>query len=158
MASPASIADLQNLLTIHNGTQVPHTFSEREYQDRQRRLRQSMAANQVDAVVSLNCFSQISGCYTAIERTLFFDHCDDASLRLWQVNVEVREAGLEFREDIETVLTPGMVVSIEPMIMIPDGLPGAGGYREHDILVVTATGAKDITGFPYGPEHNIIRR
>ena len=27
-----------------------------------------------------------------------------------------------------------MVVSMEPMIMIPDGKPGAGGYREHDIL------------------------
>lgn len=69
-----------------------------------------------------------------------------------------REAGLEFREDIETVLLPGMVVSIEPMIMIPEGMPGAGGYREHDILVVTENGAVDITGFPFGPEHNIIQR
>lgn len=31
-----------------------------------------------------------------------------------------REAGLELREDCETVLEPGMVVSMEPMIMIPD--------------------------------------
>lgn len=69
-----------------------------------------------------------------------------------------REAGLEFREDVETVLKPNMVVSIEPMIMIPEGMPGAGGYREHDILVVTEAGADDITGFPYGPEHNIIHR
>lgn len=68
-----------------------------------------------------------------------------------------REAGLELREDIETVLEPGMVVSMEPMIMIPEGEPGAGGYREHDILVVTETGAENITGFPYGPEHNVIR-
>ena len=67
-----------------------------------------------------------------------------------------REAGLELREDIETVLEPGMVVSMEPMIMIPEGLPGAGGYREHDILVVTEDGAENITGFPYGPEHNIV--
>lgn len=159
-------------------------------------------------ILSLNCFSQISGYYTALERTLFFDHCDPAALRLWEVNVKVheaglelvkpgvrccdvaaqlneiyaehgllqyrtfgyghsfgvlshyygREAGLEFREDIETVLLPNMVVSIEPMIMIPEGLPGSGGYREHDILVVTETGALNITGFPYGPEHNIIRR
>ncbi len=69
-----------------------------------------------------------------------------------------REAGLEFREDIETVLEPGMVVSMEPMIMIPYGEPGAGGYREHDILVVSDAGAENITGFPYGPEHNIVRR
>lgn len=69
-----------------------------------------------------------------------------------------REAGLELREDIETVLSPGMVVSIEPMIMIPEGMPGAGGYREHDILVVTENGAEDITRFPFGPDHNIIHR
>ncbi len=69
-----------------------------------------------------------------------------------------REAGLELREDIETVLEPGMVVSMEPMIMIPEGEPGAGGYREHDILVLTADGAENITGFPFGPEHNIIRK
>ncbi|HLQ85194.1 MAG TPA: M24 family metallopeptidase [Salinisphaeraceae bacterium] len=68
-----------------------------------------------------------------------------------------REAGLELREDIETVLEPGMVVSMEPMIMIPEGQPGAGGYREHDILVVTEDGNENITGFPYGPEHNIIK-
>jgi len=67
-----------------------------------------------------------------------------------------REAGLELREDIETVLAPGMVVSMEPMIMIPEGEAGAGGYREHDILVVTDQGADNITGFPFGPEHNII--
>ena len=67
-----------------------------------------------------------------------------------------REAGLELREDIETVLQPGMVVSMEPMIMLPEGLPGAGGYREHDILVVGESGSTNITGFPYGPEHNVI--
>lgn len=69
-----------------------------------------------------------------------------------------REAGLELREDIETVLEPNMVVSMEPMIMIPEGRPGAGGYREHDILVVTEAGAEDITGFPYGPEHLLIKK
>lgn len=67
-----------------------------------------------------------------------------------------REAGLELREDIETVLAPDMVVSMEPMIMIPEGLPGAGGYREHDILVITPDGNQNITKFPYGPAHNII--
>ena len=157
-------------------------------------------------ILSLNCFSMISGYYTALERTMFLDHVDDASLRLWEVNVKVheaglalvkpgvrccdiahelnkiyeehdllqyrtfgyghsfgvlshyygREAGLELREDIETVLEPGMVVSIEPMIMLPEGMPGAGGYREHDILVVGEEGAENITKFPYGPEHNII--
>ena len=157
-------------------------------------------------ILSLNCFSMTAGYYVALERTLFFDHADDASLRLWKINCEVheagmelirpgtrcgdiatelnkifdahgllpnrtfgyghsfgvlshyygREAGLELREDIETVLEPGMVVSMEPMIMIPEGTPGAGGYREHDIMVVTDKGAENITNFPYGPEHNTI--
>jgi len=157
-------------------------------------------------ILSLNCFPMISGYYTALERTLFLDHCPDEYLRLWQVNVQVheagqslvrpgvrccdiaaelneiyrqhdllqyrtfgyghsfgvlchyygREAGLELREDIDTVLEPGMVVSIEPMIMLPQGLPGAGGYREHDILVVTEQGADNITQFPCGPQHNVI--
>jgi creatinase len=67
-----------------------------------------------------------------------------------------REAGLELREDIDTVLEPGMVISMEPMLTLPLGVPGAGGYREHDILVVGDDGAENITGFPYGPRHNII--
>ena len=158
-------------------------------------------------ILSLNTFPMIFGYYTALERTLFCDHVtSDEHLRLWQVNVEVhergldlirpgvrccdiatelndiyrshdllkfrsfgyghsfgvlshyygREAGVELREDVETVLEPGMVVSMEPMIAIPEGQPGAGGYREHDILIVTEDGAENITGFPYGPEHNII--
>jgi len=60
------------------------------------------------------------------------------------------------REDIDTVLEPGMVVSMEPMLTLPLGTPGAGGYREHDILVVGEHNAENITGFPYGPEHNIV--
>ena len=67
-----------------------------------------------------------------------------------------REAGLELREDIDTVLEPGMVISMEPMLTIPEGQPGAGGYREHDILVITADGAEDITGYPYGPAFNVV--
>ena len=67
-----------------------------------------------------------------------------------------RESGLELREDIDTVLKPNMVISMEPMIMIPEGKPGAGGYREHDILVIKKNGAENITKFPFGPEHNIV--
>ena len=157
-------------------------------------------------ILSLNCFPMIGGYYTALERTLFFDHASERHLEIWEANVEVhrrglelikpgerccdiaeelneifirhdllqyrtfgyghsfgtlshyygREAGLELREDIETVLEPNMVVSIEPMAMLPDTPPGAGGYREHDILVVTEDGAENITGFPFGPEYNII--
>ncbi len=157
-------------------------------------------------ITSLNTFPMISGYYTALERTLFVGEVDDASLKIWNANVEAhelgmsmirpgvscaeicsvlndffasnnllqyrtfgyghsfgvlshyygREAGLEFREDIDTVLQSDMVVSMEPMLTIPNGEPGAGGYREHDILVVTESGAENITGFPYGPAHNIV--
>ncbi len=157
-------------------------------------------------ILSLNTFPMISGYYTALERTLFLSHIDDASRAIWQANVAAhelgmsllrpgascseitrrindflddrdllqyrtfgyghsfgvlshyygREAGLELREDIDTVLEPGMVISMEPMLTIPEGTPGAGGYREHDILVITADGAEDITGFPYGPAQNVV--
>ena len=158
-------------------------------------------------ILSLNTFPMISGYYTALERTLFVDKIDDASLKAWEANIKVhkrglelmkpgakcsvicyelnelfaelgylhyrtfgyghsfgilshfygREAGLELREDIDTVLEENMVVSMEPMIMIPEGKTGAGGYREHDILVMGKNNAENITKFPFGPEHNIIK-
>ena len=161
-------------------------------------------------ILSLNAFPIISGYYTALERTLFLGEPDEASLRIWQLNVEAhklgislikpgmrcseicaeinrfladegllnyrsfgyghsfgilshyygrdygREAGLEFREDIDTVLEPGMVVSMEPMLWVQESKPGAGGYREHDILILTDNGAENITRFPTGPAFNII--
>jgi creatinase len=158
-------------------------------------------------ILSLNTFPMISGYYTALERTLFVDKIDDASLKAWEANVKVhkrglelikpgvkcsaichelnelfaelgylhyrtfgyghsfgvlshfygREAGLELREDIDTVLEENMVISMEPMIMIPEGNPGAGGYREHDILIIGKNSTENITKFPFGPEHNIIK-
>lgn len=159
-------------------------------------------------ILSLNTFPMIFGYYTALERTLFCDHVDDASLDIWEKNVAVhvrgielikpgarcmdiaielnemyrewdllkyrsfgyghsfgvlshyygREAGVELREDIDTELKPGMVVSMEPMVMIPEGQPGAGGYREHDILVISGDNiVENITGFPFGPEYNVIK-
>ena len=67
-----------------------------------------------------------------------------------------REAVLELREDIDTVLEPGMVISMEPMLTIANDQPGAGGYREHDILVITQDGNENITGYPYGPDFNVV--
>ncbi|MBL8791268.1 MAG: aminopeptidase P family protein [Rhizobiales bacterium] len=159
-------------------------------------------------ILSLNCFPMVAGYYVALERTLFCETATDENLRLWDINIEVhergiellkpgnkcsdvakelneiyekyqllkyrsfgyghsfgvlchyygREAGLELREDCHTVLEPGMVVSMEPMITIPNHLPGAGGYREHDILVITEDGNRNITHHPYGPEKMIIRK
>ena len=67
-----------------------------------------------------------------------------------------REAGLELREDIDTILEAGMVISMEPMLTVPEGRPGAGGYREHDILIITEDGAEDVTKYPFGIEFNVI--
>ena len=157
-------------------------------------------------VLSLNCFPMVGGYYTALERTMFCRHADEASLGIWQANCAVfergrellrpgarcsqiaaelnalcaelgllryrsfgyghsfgvlchyygREAALELREDCDTVLEPGMVVSMEPMVTIPQGEPGAGGYREHDVLAIEEGGARNLTGFPYGPSHLIV--
>ncbi len=158
-------------------------------------------------ILSLNMFPMISGYYTALERTLFLNEIDDASLKAWEANIKVhkrglelikpgakcsdvcnelndlfaqlgylqyrtfgyghsfgvlshyygRESSLELREDTATVLESNMVISMEPMIMIPEGKPGSGGYREHDILIVNDKGAENITKFPFGPSNNIIK-
>jgi creatinase len=158
-------------------------------------------------ILSLNTFPMISGYYTALERTLFLNDIDEASLKAWEANIKVhkrglelikpgvkcsdicqelndlfaqlgylqyrtfgyghsfgvlshfygRESGLELREDVDTILEPNMVISMEPMIMIPEGKPGAGGYREHDILVIHESGVENITKFPFGPEYNIVK-
>ena len=59
----------------------------------------------------------------------------DIHLECYLIFMEEKQ-DLELREDIDTVLEENMVISMEPMIMIPEGNPGAGGYREHDILVI----------------------
>ena len=38
------------------------------------------------------------------------------------------------------------------------GQPGAGGYREHDCLVIHHDGSvENVTKFPFGPEHNVVK-
>ena len=158
-------------------------------------------------ILSLNTFPMISGYYIALERTLFLNNVDDASLKAWEANIKIhkrglelikpgvkcseichelndlfaqlgylqyrtfgyghsfgvlshfygREAGLELREDVDTILQTNMVISMEPMIMIPEGKLGSGGYREHDMLIVNDSEAENITKFPIGPENNIIK-
>merc|ERR1719507_2974659 len=69
-----------------------------------------------------------------------------------------REPGLELREDVDTVLQPGMILSMEPMLMIPEGQPGAVGYRGHDCLIIHHDGTvENVTKFPFGPEHNVVK-
>eukprot|EP00419_Tripos_fusus_P055718 CAMPEP_0172812932 /NCGR_PEP_ID=MMETSP1075-20121228/10340_1 /TAXON_ID=2916 /ORGANISM="Ceratium fusus, Strain PA161109" /LENGTH=480 /DNA_ID=CAMNT_0013652545 /DNA_START=38 /DNA_END=1480 /DNA_ORIENTATION=+ len=68
-----------------------------------------------------------------------------------------RETILELREDNEMILEPGMVVSMEPHITVPENLPGAGGYREHDILLITETGNENLTNFKYGSKDMIFK-
>lgn len=67
-----------------------------------------------------------------------------------------RETGLELRTDVSAELRSGMVVSLEPSVIIPQDMEGAGGYREQDLLVVTQNGAENLTDFPAGPKHHIL--
>jgi len=197
--------------------EIAKRFPDAEYRDSwvwfQSGLNTDGAHNPVTArqlqrgdILSLNTFPMISAYYTALERTMFVQEVDAASLKIWEANVAAheygisllkpgsscaeitlkinqffeerdllqfrtfgyghsfgvlshyygREAGLELREDIDTVLEPGMVISMEPMLTIGAGKPGAGGYREHDILVITEDGNDNITGYPYGPEFNVV--
>ena len=46
-------------------------------------------------ILSLNTFPMISGYYTALERTLFLNNVDDASLKAWEANIKVHKRGLE---------------------------------------------------------------
>ena len=85
-------------------------------------------------------------------RTFGYGHCFGILCHYYG-----REAGLELREDINTVLEPGMEISMEPMLTIPVGQPSAGGYREHDIPFITENGNDDITKYPHGPEFNTVR-
>ena len=197
--------------------EIAKSFPDAEYRDTwvwfQSGINTDGAHNPVTArqlergdILSLNTFPMISAYYTALERTMFVQEVDAASLKIWEANVAAheygmsllkpgascaevthkinqffeerdllqyrtfgyghsfgvlshfygREAGLELREDIDTVLEPGMVISMEPMLTIAEGQPGAGGYREHDILIITEDGNENITGYPYGPEFNVV--
>ena len=48
----------------------------------------------------------------------------------------------------EVVLKPGMIFSLEPGIFIP-GVPGGGGVRLEDTLLVTEQGNEVLTTTPY---------
>ncbi len=52
----------------------------------------------------------------------------------------------------ERVLAPGMVVSVEPGIYVP----GLGGFRHSDTVVVTEDGVRSITTYPRSLEDLII--
>ena len=40
--------------------------------------------------------------------------------------------------------------------MLPEGSAGAGGYREHDILIITEGRAETVTKFPFGTDEMIV--
>lgn len=73
-----------------------------------------------------------------------------------QTNSLGGDPDVAIRKDCFAVLRPGMVISVDPTVMVPEGTPGAGGYRDTDVMIITETGAEQITDFPLGPDHNII--
>jgi creatinase len=65
--------------------------------------------------------------------------------------------GPQLREDSETVLEPGMVISLSPIINVPEGQKGAGGYCESHTLLITEKGNRNMGEFPHGPAHLIVK-
>jgi Xaa-Pro dipeptidase len=50
------------------------------------------------------------------------------------------------------VLLPGMIISDEPGLYVP----GYGGFRHSDTLVITETGCRRLTHYPRDLEHCVI--
>lgn len=157
-------------------------------------------------VLSLICSPMLFGYSSTLQRTLFCEHADKASLCIWKKNLTVHRRALDLirpgalcsdiarelcdldrqldlpkyrfggygqtnglqsnslggdpevalREDCFSKLLPGMVICVDPMLMVPQGTPGAGGYRDTDVMIVTEAGAERISDFPLGPDRNII--
>jgi creatinase len=61
------------------------------------------------------------------------------------------------RVDDDTELAPGMVMALAPKLIVPSSHKGAGVYREQDILLITENGNRNLTDFPFGPDHLIIK-
>ena len=68
-------------------------------------------------------------------------------MRRWRVGVA---------EDIDTVVQPRMLIAMEPMLRIPEGMPGAGGFREHDIVDLNEARAENSTGYLHVLAHYIL--
>jgi creatinase len=161
---------------------------------------------EVGEVLSLTCAPMIFGYSSTLQRTLFCEQPDKASLCIWQKNLSVHRHSLDLirpgvlcsdiaselsdldrqcdllkyrsgcygqaiglqsnslggdpevaiRKDCFAELRPGMVISVDLILMVPDGELGAGGYRDNDVMIVTDAGAERITDFPLGPDHNIL--
>lgn len=161
---------------------------------------------EVGEVLSLTCAPMIFGYSSTLQRTLFCEQVDKASLCIWQKNLSVHRHALDLirpgvfcsdiacelsdldrqcdllkyrsgcygqaiglqsnslggdpevaiRKDCFAELRPGMVISVDLILLVPDGKPGAGGYRDNDVMIVTEAGAERITDFPLGPDHNIF--
>ena len=52
-------------------------------------------------IISLNCFPQVQGYYTALERTMFLHHATDDHLKIWEINLATHYKGL-------TLIRPGV--------------------------------------------------
>lgn len=71
-------------------------------------------------------------------------------------HLDGRDAGLNLTGDTDTVLEPGMVIGLGPMLTLPEGQPGAGGYRLQDSVVITEDGAEAMTAFPHDPAQGTL--
>ena len=49
-----------------------------------------------------------------------------------------------------------MLIAMEPMLWIPEGMPGAGGCREHDIVGLNEARAENGTSYLYVLAQHIL--
>jgi creatinase len=63
----------------------------------------------------------------------------------------------DLADDGDTVLRAGMVVGLEQALVAGADQPGAGGYREQDVVIVGDTATVALSGYPTGPAYNVVR-
>ncbi|MNF42214.1 Creatinase [compost metagenome] len=116
-------------LRIQTGQKIKSTFSAQEYATGQTRLLAHMAAENIPAAIftsyRINHCSDLASCSFGCGRSF-------APFARYHG----READLAWREDIGALLEPRMLLSPEPLSMLPQGLAGVGGYPEHEIPIV----------------------
>ena len=144
---------MPDLINITNGKSPLPTFSGNEMNNRLSKLRQTLINSGVDAALftsyhNINYYSDFLYCQFARPYGLVVDDSNQTTIT---ANIDGGQPGrrtyggnliyTDWKQD-------NWFRAVKKL--------GAGGYREHDILVVTEDGNRNITGFPYGPEHNII--
>ena len=130
----------------HYHSDTTRTFTYGSASKKQKRIHQTVLSAQEKALqaikpgIAANTIHQLtSEIIDATEFKGYFIHSTGHSLGL-----EVHDPGIGFAEAYENTLNPGMVLTVEPGIYIPD----IGGVRIEDDIVVSPDGCIQLTTSP----------